>query len=302
MPEYTPPSQQALDWVLEQSVGTRIVRIERLFGGITADMDRIVVDDPDGRIDEVVLRRWAPSGPVDDLAAQVDQEAAALQAVQHHRIPGPHLVAVDRTGERAGAPAVLMTAVPGQVELAPRDLDGWVERLADTLVEIHAAPPTLTTPSRGWFDPDHDRDWIADSGLRRDALQIADGDLDGLPTVLTHGDYQHFNVLWQDGRVSGVVDWTMAGIGPRGVDVGHCRLNLAVLFSSGAARTFLDRYQSRSGEVVDAVGDLRGLLQWSPHWQEFIPIQVNGRASVDLAGMQQRVVDTIKETVTRVSL
>ena len=31
---------------------------------------------------------------------------------------------------------------------------------------------------------------------------------------------------WQDGRVTGVVDWQSASIGPPSVDVGHCRGNL----------------------------------------------------------------------------
>jgi len=50
--------------------------------------------------------------------------------------------------------------------------------------------------------------------------------------VLVHGDYQHFNVLWHDHRLSGVADWPNAANANRGSDVGHCRLNIALLFDT----------------------------------------------------------------------
>jgi aminoglycoside/choline kinase family phosphotransferase len=57
-------------------------------------------------------------------------------------------------------------------------------------------------------------------------------------TCFLHCDYQHFNMLWSRERLTGVVDWSEARLGPPEVDVGHCRLNLAVLFSAGVADRF----------------------------------------------------------------
>lgn len=75
--------------------------------------------------------------------------------------------------------------------------------------------------------------------------------------MLAHGDYQHFNVLWQGERVSGVVDWPTVGRADRGRDTGHCRLNLAVLFEADLAMDFLDAYEERAGVAVDPAADLR---------------------------------------------
>src|SRR5438046_2940923 len=57
-----------------------------------------------------------------------------------------------------------------------------------------------------------------------------------------HRDYQHFNLLWSDERLTGVLDWVEAGTGPRELDVGHCRLNLTILFSADVAERFLAIY------------------------------------------------------------
>lgn len=64
-------------------------------------------------------------------------------------------------------------------------------------------------------------DWLADAGLRDAALEAAAGPL-AEQKVLVHGDYQHFNVPWSEGQLTGVVDWPNAGTGNRGSD-GHCR-------------------------------------------------------------------------------
>jgi len=43
---------------------------------------------------------------------------------------------------------------------------------------------------------------------------------DNNPIGLVHGDYQPGNLLFHDGRVSGVIDWELSGIGGSLLDVG----------------------------------------------------------------------------------
>lgn len=71
--------------------------------------------------------------------------------------------------------------------------------------------------------------------------------------VFVHGDYQHFNVLWSRGRLSALVDWSATRIAPPDVDVdvSHCRLNLAVLFSVEVAERFRHAYESEAGRRVE---------------------------------------------------
>src|SRR5262249_1767423 len=37
---------------------------------------------------------------------------------------------------------------------------------------------------------------------------------------IVHGDYQPGNVLYEDGKLTGIIDWELSGIGPQMLDVG----------------------------------------------------------------------------------
>lgn len=158
----------------------------------------------------------------------------------------------------------------------------------------------MLPPSDAAADPklDPDLDWLDDPGLAAEARAvIATSSTD--PPALLHGDYQHFNVVWRDGHLSGVIDWPLGGAGNRGLDVGHCRLNLAVLFGVDAAMTFLDRYEAVAGSRISPSADLIELLAFSAAWPSFIPRQVAGRRPVDGPGMAGRVRATLVETLRR---
>jgi aminoglycoside phosphotransferase (APT) family kinase protein len=84
------------------------------------------------------------------------------------------------------------------------------------------------------------------TGVRRAWRQIT-----ASPEVLTHGDYWSGNVVWRDGKLTGIVDWSSGARGPRGFDVGWCRLDLVLLFDEGIANAFLVAYEDRSGRTID---------------------------------------------------
>jgi aminoglycoside phosphotransferase (APT) family kinase protein len=131
------------------------------------------------------------------------------------------------------------------------------------------------------------------------AWDVMDEPAPAFSACLIHGDYQHFNQLWLDGVLTGVVDWGSATTGCPDSDVGHCRLNLAVLFSTDCAERFRLAYEMEAGRRVDPWWDLAELLEYSPEWQAFIPIQVAGRVPVDTQGMTERVEELISLTLAR---
>lgn len=105
-----------------------------------------------------------------------------------------------------------------------------------------------------------------------------------------HGDYQHFNVLWSRARISGIVDWSLAGTGHPDRDVGHCRLNLAVLFSAEWAADFAMAYQAEAGRRIDRWWDVYEISRYGDgHMRRGIPIQAGRAAQVDVEGMNDRV-------------
>ena len=288
--EYEPPTPSILQWVAHHvHPRARVTAVAPLHGGITADMDRISLDAPAGPRD-VVLRRWPGEDWTEGLVAR---EAAGLAAVRGHRVPAPRLVAADEDGAETGVRCTLTSALTGQPDLSPADLQAWLGQLATAQAAIHAIPEHPQTRFDGWYDDAVPLDWLTDRGLRDAAREAAAGPPAG-EEVLVHGDYQHFNVLWSGGRLTGVVDWPNAATGNRGSDVGHCRLNLAVLFDARTAADYLVLYERAAGVRVDRRADLRALLCFDPGWQDFIPRQVAGRAPVDLPGMPGRVAAAVR--------
>lgn len=59
-----------------------------------------------------------------------------------------------------------------------------------------------------------------------------------------HRDYHPNNVLFENGKLVGVVDWVNACMGPVGVDVGHCCWNLAMMYGTNSADYFLGLYRA----------------------------------------------------------
>jgi aminoglycoside phosphotransferase (APT) family kinase protein len=95
--------------------------------------------------------------------------------------------------------------------------------------------------------------------------------------VFIHRDYHPTNVLWHKGAVSGVVDWINACRGPAGVDVAHCRTDLAQMCGPAAADQFLDAYREVAhGFAYNPYWDLDSILDvclpqpsfYGP-WREF---------------------------------
>jgi aminoglycoside phosphotransferase (APT) family kinase protein len=296
------PPRRALRWV-EQCIGpgARVVALRRLAGGITSAVHALDVVDRDDLDHHLVLRRWAADvpgtlagdGAVDraEATALVERESHALQALEGHDVAAPRLIAHDPTGAAAGAPALLMARVPGEVDLAPQHPARWLGQLAAVLARIHglaidAAPferwyePARAGVPPGAGDPDV---WLRAHDAAR--VVVATGDLQ----TFIHRDFQHFNVLWHAERLTGVVDWVNAATGPPALDVGHCRLNLAVLFSAEWAERFRLAYEAETGRTVDPRWDITALLSFGPEWASTIAVQVAGRAPVDAEGMVGRV-------------
>ncbi|MGP9538048.1 phosphotransferase family protein [Brachybacterium sp. AOP43-C2-M15] len=274
----------------------------RALAGADLPLPSLVAADPDGTLSgrPTTVTTFLP-GAVEldppDLRAWVRELAAMLARI--HAVPAPPLgpcelwassdlgwlAPGDEAGESreageaeaAGAGKIEAgeseAADPGKIEAG----DAKAAGLRRDAASVHAA----------------------DAGLVRASLELAARAPDPARAVLCHGDYQHFNVLWQGGEISAVVDWPTVGLADRGLDVGHCRLNLAVLFSADAAMRFLDDYEQQSGVTVDPAPDLQRLLNFGPNWPEFIPLQVDGRAAVDGPGMAGRVRETIQRTLRR---
>lgn len=292
------PPPATLAWAVGM-VGSdaHLTRCRRLVGGITSSVHLLGVMDREGRTHGLVLKRW-PQMPRSETTSMIEREARILGCLEDVKLPVPSLVAVSRPEETDGCPALLMTQVPGRVDLAPRDPSSWIGQMAMTLASIHDLG--LDAPASDPWTPTPEVEMPTWSS-RPEVWERADGIL-ATPAPsgerFIHGDYQHFNLLWRRGRLSGILDWSIGGTGHPDRDVGHCRLNLAVLFSAEWAADFARAYQAEAGRSIDGWWDIYEISRYGDgHMRATIPIQAGRRADVDVDGMNDRVEHLLVEAM-----
>ncbi|HET7580177.1 MAG TPA: aminoglycoside phosphotransferase family protein [Bacillales bacterium] len=234
-------------WVrMHAGADSEIHKIEPLAGATSSELYELEVRVAE-KTKKFVLRlftnkEWLAEEP--DLALH---EAESLKQAGKLSIPVPKLIAYDKNGSQCGEPAVMMTKVDGNVELQPATLDNWLDQMAITLSKVHS----LDTEAFSWHYFSYTDlstvdvpKWSSRPDLWDRAIHIVKGPKPQIRECFIHRDFHPANVLWQDGQVSGVVDWTSTCLGPVWVDVGHCRANLAMLHGPWAADRFLHTYQS----------------------------------------------------------
>ena len=300
------PSPETLAWVGRAVGGDEVVAVRRLTGGIATATHLLRLRS--GR--QVVLRRhrerWVREDPT-VVAGEVD----VLEHVRACGLPrAPELLAADLDGSEGGGRAALLLArLPGRIDLAPADRSDWLRQMADALAGIHAQPAPSSVTSVGPSRPPHwmrrveePPPWSAHPALWARALELV-WETTPAPVrthpVLVHGDYQHFNLLWSRGRLTGVVDWSRAQEQPLDVDLGHCRLNLVLLYGTEAADAFLHRYEEVSGVAVDPWWDLLETVEFLPTWANTIRRQVGSRIPFDADAMHRRVDDHLPTLLRR---
>lgn len=181
-------------------------------------------------VSRVVLRSdTAPEADPDGML----REAALLSGAAQRGVPVPRVLAAGRGGEDFPVPFVLTTFVPGET-LAPRLLrafaqqgggEDFVRELGGHLARIHAMDvPALIDPA----GTDVHAEWHAryrvlgvESAVFERAFQWLDENRPAeVSKTLVHGDFRLGNLMVDDGRVTGVLDWELAHVGDPREDLG----------------------------------------------------------------------------------
>jgi aminoglycoside phosphotransferase (APT) family kinase protein len=211
----------------------------RLSGGRDTEVYALRFSGLEGDLAGPLVLRLFPAG--DDRVARhrVRFEAAVHRAVIEQGYPAPAVLLEGAEAQIDGRRFLVMARVPG------RNMDQWVFtrtglRLGVHLAEIHVALHAIDAPAvletvrahlpglaagaddgvsaglRGWEERLGERGvtdldpvfaWLAEH--RPEAGGVA----------VCHGDLHPLNVLMNDGRVSGVIDWADARIGDPAYDV-----------------------------------------------------------------------------------
>lgn len=294
------PSAEALAWVeRELGRGSRVVAWRRMTGGLTSAVHRLTVQRGTGR--RVVVLRQYERSLVYDMAKMIEREAGILSGLPAASLAAPGLLAACPAGEAAGGnPALLMTRLPGHLDLSPAGPRDWLRQMAAAAAGIHNA--AVSAPAfESWFDTAALAVPAAATrpALWRAAIGVLQQDAGPADTRFIHHDFQPFNFLWTRGRLSGLVDWTWASTGAPAIDVGHCRLYLAVLSGPALAEQFRLAYEAETSRSIDPWWDLHSLAGYNDAWPQFIPLQACGHVPVDVAGMTARVEEVLAAALRR---
>lgn len=251
---------EALAWV-EHETGSRVLAQRPLEGGTSAAIHRLVLD---GR-DDLVLQRFVLDWITEEPWA-VSNEVAVLGLLADTDVRSPRVVAADPDGALAGVPTVLMTALPGRVVWDPPCVDDWLASLVETMIGIHNTTPTGLLRAWSPYAPEGVPPvWTRHRWAWERAISAYEGERPASDVVFVHRDFHPGNVMWERGRVSGVVDWVSACVGPPEEDVAHCRVNLAGRHGQPVADRFLDLWLRETGRA-----------EYDPYWDLVDAVSMGG--------------------------
>ena len=268
---HTPPDAATRAWI-ERAAGPewRVIRANRLSGGIAAGVDGVTLVGPAGSTRRLVLKRWLrPGWEVDDAQYTAAREAEVLRRLVATPVPVPVVVALDEDGAEAGAPAILMTHVDGRhPSLADEGRPARIAAMAEALVVVHAVDRGMRDVV-GEFECYTALDRVVrrrvpagpGSGGRRSSVsppRLRRGRASSCTATITRGT--------RCGTVAGwpaVVDWTNASWGEPAMDLAHWRANLGTVHGLEVADRVVDAYAAAGGSPADqAWWDVRILLDF----------------------------------------
>jgi aminoglycoside phosphotransferase (APT) family kinase protein len=192
---------------------------------------------------EFVLREFPPG---DDAAANETRVLATLEGLDGL---APRLLASSMSDASPAQSWVLISYLPGAADLTPRQPAAVAGQLGQALARIHATPRHRLAGCQRVFERPGGS-LAAVSGPAASLVTASRELFTRAPEVLTHYDFWSGNTLWRGGVLTGVVDWSGGGLGPRGFDVGWCRLDLYLLYGEHTADRFLDAYETATNSAL----------------------------------------------------
>ena len=225
--------------------GSMLVNIERLQGGVSADVSRLDLKQASGSHLSVVLRAHGESHSGHPAQTEFD----LLQALFVKGLPVAQPLAVDETKSLLPNDYLVLTFIGGSSLIESPDHAAYIERAAEMLARIHQTPveglpelPARREPLPEVFDYwPQGPEW---EELKTHLQHASFAPFSG-KTVLCHGDFWPENILWQEGRITGVLDWEDAALGDPLSDLACSRLEFRYRFGVSGMQRFTEAYAAK---------------------------------------------------------
>jgi aminoglycoside phosphotransferase (APT) family kinase protein len=202
--------------------------------------------------DSELVLRVKRAGQAAETATEVAAMTCAARALGAD-LPVPELLGYD-LAERTGYGLVLTALRPGTsgipAEPDPerlRALGAVAARISSVKLDPAPSLPLRTRPIEGEDFARMRRGLGASDLLRAAEAAVAAARPDDSQLGLVHGDMWYGNTLWDDGRLTAVLDWDCAGVGPAGLDLGSLRCDAAWCHGVEAAEDVLCGWETEAG-------------------------------------------------------
>jgi aminoglycoside phosphotransferase (APT) family kinase protein len=249
----------AVAWA-ETVLDEPVVEVAELSGGLTSTMLALTHGSGARSVLRLMTNEpWRTHG-----AELTRRERATQTELSSTAVPAPVSLGIDADGVATGVAAHLMSRLPG-VPTAGVD-DAAVVAMAEMLALIHDVRPT--EPFRAYQSWAWEAKYVVPAWTHHPAAWLRAFDIlaeepPAFEPTFLHRDFSHRNLLWRDGRISGVVDWVETSTGPAWLDAAHAATNLAIAHGPASATAFLAAYAALTGTrpapywmVMDTVGFL----------------------------------------------
>lgn len=234
---------------------SNLLRAWELKGGISAQVTALELQQPDGQLQKMVVRRHGPVDLKNNPHIAAD-EFKLLQILQSGELAAPQPYYLDQSGEIFATPYLVMEFIEGETDFAPANLDDFIRQLAAHLASIHKLDSSKFDLA---FLPDQIKKYTLK--LRERPAQLDDSLDEGLiratleagwplpqfnKSGLLHGDYWPGNTLWKNGQLVAVIDWEDAEFGDQLADLANSRLEILWAFGLEAMQNFTEHYKAIS--------------------------------------------------------
>lgn len=236
--------------------GSTLIDIERLQGGVSADVIRLDLKEANGSDLSVVLRVHGESHS--GHAAQLEFDL--LNALFVKGLPVARPLAVDESKSILANDYLVLTLIGGSSLIKPRDQTACIKRAAQLLARIHQTSPEdlPELPARHEPLPEVFDYWPQGAEwkeLKTYLEQASNAPFSG-DAALCHGDFWPENILWREGRITGVLDWEDAALGDPLSDLACSRLEFRYRFDVEGMQTLTRAYQA------ERIVDIERLALW----------------------------------------
>jgi aminoglycoside phosphotransferase (APT) family kinase protein len=252
--DVTPAIERA---VAELEPGGRLVGMQTLTGGVSANIVGLEVVTPAGDERRVVFRQHRANAFKDHDASVAAKEYGVLAALHRNGLAVPEPLGCSERD--VDGPYLLMDWIDGTTEPAAGELPAALDQMARFLVAVHRLDPrSLQVPH---LEPIEDPVEAVTAHLPSTptarqalaALQAGPLQQGESRSVLLHGDYWPGNVLWRCGCLVAVIDWEDACLGDPLADLATARVELLCRYGHDAMERFTNAYLAAHHEAIGAL-------------------------------------------------